>query len=97
MHLTNTDPTPSSRTALEFARETLDLSAPRDVLIFDLQNTDVVLREHGAKLGYLRGQCEVLVESGVWNAAELQRLLASAPTDPHRYHGALGRSLLSKF
>jgi hypothetical protein len=97
MHTTSAASTTALRTALDFARESLDLSDPKDGLIFDLQNTDAVLREHGSELSFLRGQCERLIESRVWNADELQQLLDSAPAEAFSYHGALQRSLQSKF
>jgi len=86
------------RTALDFARNTLDINgSARDGLIFDLQNTADVLENNGQKLSYLRGQCEALIESNVWNAAELQGLLSTGEASIFAYHGALRRSLQQKF
>jgi hypothetical protein len=93
----HTSTAPVLRTALDFARESLDLDDPTEGLIFDLQNANEVLAKHGSDLPMLRGICEDLVESDLWNAAELRDLLKAAPADPYAYHGALRRSLLAKF
>jgi hypothetical protein len=85
------------QTALSFDRASLDLNNSRDGLIFDLQNTETVLRNHGQQISFLRGQCEALVESGVWNAEELSTLLGSKSVTVFQYHGALRRSLQQKF
>lgn len=85
------------KTAISFDRTTLDLNNGRDGLIFDLQNTDTVLRNHGQQISFLRGQCEALIESKVWNADELSTLLGSESATVFQYHGALRRSLQQKF
>jgi hypothetical protein len=85
------------RSAFDFPRNELDLSVPRDILIMMLQNCDMLLTSTDRRLSALRGMCEDLVCCGVYNAAELQRLLNDAPGHPSPYVGGLLRSLLQRF
>lgn len=85
--------------ATQIDRNTLDINgSARDGLIFDLQNTADMLANHNAsdRPQWLATQAERLIEAGVWNKVELQRLL-------NRIHGVweltaeLNRSLLQRF
>ena len=70
---------------------------PKECLALGLRNCrEMLATPRWNTLAAHRGMCESLIEDGVWNREELQRLLDEAPASLCRYKGALTRSLLQR-